>query len=1147
MTGDCVFLQGKYVEIGIAPNGGFGSTLPAPSGYHPYNVGAGYSFWDPGSSTTTSSSETPNCLGFVADYGRDGWTVGSPPYYGDFYLPGDPQEGWAIQIGATGAVDQAYIPAYEVTGASGFTGGLSGTSLSYSSSGGISKGVWLGRDGALVIRQTTTLDTNKLYFTVNVILTNTGATALNNIYYMRTVDPDNVETRDAGVFTTNNTITYQLPSPGNKVLVSATDNVTLFPQHSYLGLGTKDCRAKCMIFGGSSGGLAPAFSLSACYAGTSTGYYYTAGTSYLDDVGIGLCYNIGTIGAGDSTSLTYTYILNAAYIDSALDATQTTFLVDSANFVSGDSINLCNYGYDTVLVSMGGGAFYQWHWSPDSLLQTDSGTSNVINILGITTPLTYTITGVNVSGGCDTVVSTLTFTHGTFDITLNNVDTNICIGNSVNANVSGPPHLRYQWSPAIGVSDTTVQNPVLTPTVTTTYFVTASSASGCPPVTRHFTINVYTPPTLTIDSSIVKTCTGVGVPLHVYATPSFPYTYSWSPPAYLSSATISNPIATPTSAGNENYVITVGTPVPGCSSTTAITLHTVDPFVLNNNDTIICLGHFVRASITGSTEFIYSWSPATGVSDPSIMNPTITPPVSNEYIVTANYAHCPEMTQSFHIEVDTAAPAYSIVDTICLGMTDSFDFTVAGIDTGSNYYTYSWTPAAEVSNPSIPNPILTPPTLGTNVFSVLVTPHATGCSTTDIVNIYVLPNHISISPVDTMICSGNVLQIVGSGDTHFDYQWIPTAGIGISNVLNALITPDTSAFYTVTATFHRCPAMTATLNLSVQPTPTINVGNSRLLCEYDTLHLMANVSPAWYSGYSYSWSPATHLDNSTSQTVVFDGTASTTLYVTVSTPAGCSTEDSLAITVFPGNFASLTDNVMGFCPQESATLLPTAPAGTSFHWYPSLYLSDSLGSSPVISPITSMTYTVIATSVNGCKDTFNFKETVYPSAVIFLPADSVTLYPGETYQISPGTNCTSFAWFPPEGLSSPNISDPLANPTSSTKYIVTGTTENGCKATDSISIIVDATSLLATPNAFTPGGATNNIFKILKRGEASLNYFRIFDRWGNLMFETNNIDLGWDGSYNGTPQPFGVYIYEIQAVTSDGTIFSKAGNLTLIR
>ena len=108
-------------------------------------------------------------------------------------------------------------------------------------------------------------------------------------------------------------------------------------------------------------------------------------------------------------------------------------------------------------------------------------------------------------------------------------------------------------------------------------------------------------------------------------------------------------------------------------------------------------------------------------------------------------------------------------------------------------------------------------------------------------------------------------------------------------------------------------------------------------------------------------------------------------------------------------------------------------------------------------------------------------------------------------------------------------------------------TSQGCRVTDSIDIYVSAETALALPNAFTPGNGPNGEFKIIKRGIATLKDFSVYDRWGVKVFQTTDINAGWDGTYKGTPQPFGVYIYQVSAVTSTGQGFVKKGNVTLIR
>jgi gliding motility-associated-like protein len=113
-----------------------------------------------------------------------------------------------------------------------------------------------------------------------------------------------------------------------------------------------------------------------------------------------------------------------------------------------------------------------------------------------------------------------------------------------------------------------------------------------------------------------------------------------------------------------------------------------------------------------------------------------------------------------------------------------------------------------------------------------------------------------------------------------------------------------------------------------------------------------------------------------------------------------------------------------------------------------------------------------------------------------------------------------------------------------TRYFVTARTEEGCTVYDSLDVLVNTESVLDMPNAFSP---TTGDLTIVKRGLATLKYYRIFNRWGNKVFETTDIDKGWNGRYNDKEQPMGVYIYSIEAVTSTGKPFRKDGNVTLLR
>ncbi|MES2477724.1 MAG: T9SS type A sorting domain-containing protein [Bacteroidota bacterium] len=287
LTSGNVFLLGSYSEFGIAPNGAFGSNVTPPAGSHPRPTGQ---------------------LGFVSDPDKDGWTVGSPAYIGDYFIPGTPQEGWAMSVNGSD------YQAYRGLGGTSMTGGLTGSNVSYVDSTYIKKTVWQGSISAknLVITQTTTHKPGDIYVKVNVVIKNTGATTQPNVYYTRTVDPDNEASMPGGSYTTDNKILTQIPHPSNHVLVTATGTT----YGSLLALGTKDPRAKAYIL---DAGLYPTASLSAIYNGTgaASAYAYDTGTIYTDDVAIGIVYKLDSVEAGDSLTINYGYMLEPAAVTEA--------------------------------------------------------------------------------------------------------------------------------------------------------------------------------------------------------------------------------------------------------------------------------------------------------------------------------------------------------------------------------------------------------------------------------------------------------------------------------------------------------------------------------------------------------------------------------------------------------------------------------------------------------------------------------------------------------------------------------------------------------------------------------------------------------------------------------------------------------------
>jgi gliding motility-associated-like protein len=313
------------------------------------------------------------------------------------------------------------------------------------------------------------------------------------------------------------------------------------------------------------------------------------------------------------------------------------------------------------------------------------------------------------------------------------------------------------------------------------------------------------------------------------------------------------------------------------------------------------------------------------------------------------------------------------------------------------------------------------------------------------------------------------------------------------------------------------------------------------------VHLIGECTPLMLSPtfYTYAWTPSADVNPNDQLEVVFSGKTTTNLTLTATTPKGCVGSDNVIVQVVPADFLVVSSD-KAICPRDTVKF--TSSGAITYHWSPGTFLNDSLIKNVTSWPTATTNYTLIGIDINGCMDTVYRTVTVMPNAVVNL-GDDQTLYPGQTAQLYAQGNCSVFSWAPITGLDYNNIQGPVAQPPVSTQYVVAASTEFGCKTTDTITVNITGATAMAIANAFTPGNGNspNNMFKIDKLGIATLNKFQIFDRWGVMVFETTDINKGWNGMYNDKPQPLAVYVYHIDALTKEGTKFVKTGNVTLIR
>ncbi len=359
-------MQGNFVEVGIAPCGSFGTTNTSPAGYH----------------SRVSASVGSQALGFVADIGKDGWATGSPNFVGDYFLPGTPEEGWGLTINGTSYNNNLRC-------GSG-TNQIVGSIINYSNTASEVSATWQGSQSGLSITARTYIPKNSLYFITEVSITNTSAATINNVYYMRNVDPDQgvYTPGGGGVFTTNNSIVSQNPNSCNQALVSATTAAGAY----YLGLGSIDSRARV-----THGGFSNRSALN-IYNGTGLN---SLGTLNGVDQAISIAFNLGNLAPNQVATFAYAYILSPSDLNVALAATNTTFNINGTTYTSGSTASVCNGG-NTPIILQNIGTYTSWTWLPTAGLTPSTGTNVVANV---TSPTTYTATGTGTCGSVNITIA----------------------------------------------------------------------------------------------------------------------------------------------------------------------------------------------------------------------------------------------------------------------------------------------------------------------------------------------------------------------------------------------------------------------------------------------------------------------------------------------------------------------------------------------------------------------------------------------------------------------------------------------------------------------------------------------------------------------------------------------------------------------
>jgi gliding motility-associated-like protein len=670
----------------------------------------------------------------------------------------------------------------------------------------------------------------------------------------------------------------------------------------------------------------------------------------------------------------------------------------------------------------------------------------------------------------------------------------------------------YSWSPSgSGTNPTNLAPGAYTVTVTDQNNCTASTS---------FAIGTINGPSLVLSSSTPVSCNGANDgSATVSASGGSPgYTYTWMPGS-LNGASQSN-------LPGGSYTVTVNDQ-GGCTDVLIVTITEPQALTLSasNIQDANCGASDGAATVTasgGTGSYTYTWSPAGSGTNPTNLAP-------GSYTVTVTDQNNCSASTSFTIGT-LSGPTLTLdnsSDATCFGATDgSATVSASG---GSPGYTYGWMPGG--LNGAAQN------SLAAGTYTVTVTDLG-GC--TDVLTVVIgepteiLVTTVSVTDANCGASDGAATVSANGGSGSYSYSWSPSGGNGATaNGLSA-------GTYTVTVTDQNGCSATETVTIGNIGGPSVVVQSTSDVSCAGAMDGSATVSVSGgTSPYSYAWSPTG--GNGAAASNLSGGTYT----VTVTDGAGCIVTTTVVISEPPAITlqANITDEDCGL---SNGAINVQASGGTGvlvFGWSP------NVGSGASVSNLNGGAYTVTVTDGNGCSVTGTYTVSVVGGITIDAFPETSSILEGQSVVLT-ATGAVTYSWTPASGLSCVDCASPTASPSVTTTYIVTGTDANGCSGSDTVTVYVQAVcGDLFVPNIFSPNGngpSANENLCVYGNCISELHY-AVYNRWGELVFETTSTDICWDGMYKGKPAISGVYAYKLYAILFDGEVVETSGNLTLVR
>jgi gliding motility-associated-like protein len=657
-----------------------------------------------------------------------------------------------------------------------------------------------------------------------------------------------------------------------------------------------------------------------------------------------------------------------------------------------------------------------------------------------------------------------------------------------------------------------------------------------------------TQPTAAFTVGLVNACVNSSVPFTVTTPGVVSAVWDFGDGG---SSTLTAPTHMYGAPGLYNVKLTV-TDVNGCIDDTTLVaaVNVTKPFAnFKMSDSVsVCPPLFVNFTNLSTGATTYSWDLGDGTFS-TFLSPSdmyITSGLYNIVLVATNIYGCRDtMQKSVNIFGYAGAFTYSPTQG-CVPLTVNFVATLTNIP----FITWDFSDGV-TSSISFTDTISHTYTVPGAYVPKLVLSDNTGCQTSSIGldTIFVDDVIPKSSTFPSPVCIGIPFNFIDSSTTWWSpiTTWEWTYDGNTSTIASPTYTIYTPGTYPITLKVTNgwgCTGTTTT-DIVVDPPPVVTASNDTVVCVGDAATLLG------YGAVTYTWDPPATLSCTACNPTMASPTVETMYTVTGTDARGCI--DTATVTV--GLRTHTTSRAWGdtaVCEGVPVQLFDTG--GTTYLWLPPLGLNSNTVYNPIASSPYTTIYTVVAKLAGCIPDTNTVTVFIYPTPTVDAGPNQKLLAGSLAYIKATGTDIATYSWSPDETLSCSDCFNPVASMSVMTTYYVDVASNHGCKASDSVTILLYCdNSQVFIPNAFTPNGdGQNDVFYPRGMGLKYIKTFRIYNRWGELLFQREGISLndpdgGWDGSFKGeTPRP-DVYVYILEAVCYTGEDIHLKGDVSILK